>query len=82
MNKNSERRIAIVLSYANIIIKNLIVFLYTPFLLKYLGQSEYGIYQMTNSVIMSLSVLSMGFSGSYVRFYMKFKNANDKKIYQ
>lgn len=79
MNKNSERRIAIVLSYANIIIKNLIVFLYTPFLLKYLGQSEYGIYQMTNSVIMSLSVLSMGFSGSYVRFYMKFKNANDKK---
>ncbi|OJG37080.1 hypothetical protein RV00_GL000037 [Enterococcus devriesei] len=68
-----------VLSYVNIILKNLIAFLYTPFLLKYLGQSEYGIYQMTNSVIMGLSVLSMGFSGSYVRFYMKFKTAKDKK---
>ena len=79
MNKTSERQAAVFLSYANIIIKNLIVFLYTPFLLKLLGQSEYGIYQMTNSVIMSLSVLSMGFSGSYVRFYMKFKTAKDKK---
>lgn len=79
MNKSSERKFAVVLSYTNIILKNLIVFLYTPFLLKYLGQSEYGIYQMTNSVIMGLSVLSMGFSGSYVRFYMKFKNAKDKK---
>ncbi|MBU5360856.1 oligosaccharide flippase family protein [Enterococcus raffinosus] len=79
MDKSSERKFAVVLSYANIIIKNLIVFLYTPFLLKYLGQSEYGIYQMTNSVIMGLSVLSMGFSGSYVRFYMKFKNAKERK---
>lgn len=79
MNKSSERKIAVFLSYTNIIIKNLIVFLYTPFLLRYLGQSEYGIYQMTNSVIMGLSVLSMGFSGSYVRFYMKFKTAKDKK---
>ena len=60
MNKSSERKFAVVLSYTNIILKNLIVFLYTPFLLKYLGQSEYGIYQMTNSVIMGLSVLSMG----------------------
>lgn len=79
MDKSSERKFAVVLSYANIIIKNLIVFLYTPFLLKYLGQAEYGIYQMTNSVIMGLSVLSMGFSGSYVRFFMRYKTKKDEE---
>lgn len=65
------------MSYVNIILKNMIVFLYTPFLLKYLGQAEYGLYQMTNSVIMSLSILSMGFSSAYVRFYMRFKTKKD-----
>lgn len=73
----SQRKIGVILSYVNIILKNVIVFLYTPFLLKYLGQAEYGLYQMTNSVIMSLSILSMGFSSAYVRFYMRFKTKKD-----
>lgn len=47
----------------------MVYFLYTPFLLKYVGQSDYGLFQMTNSVMMSLSLLSMGFSSAYVRFY-------------
>ncbi|MDT2758652.1 lipopolysaccharide biosynthesis protein [Enterococcus xiangfangensis] len=79
MNKSSERKFAVVLSYTNIILKNLVVFLYTPFLLNYLGQAEYGIYQMTNSVIMGLSILSMGFSGSYVRFFMRYKTRKDEE---
>lgn len=73
----NQRKIGVVLSYVNILLKNLTVFIYTPFLLKYLGQAEYGLYQMTNSVIMSLSILSMGFSSAYVRFYMRFKTEKD-----
>lgn len=68
-----ERKIGALLSYSNIIIKNLINFIYTPFLLKYLGQSDYGLFQMTNSVILSLSLLSMGFSSAYVKFYVSYK---------
>lgn len=74
----SQRRIGVLLSYINIVAKNLIFILYTPFLLNFIGQSEYGLYQMTNSVIMSLSLISMGFSGAYVRFYMRFKSQKDE----
>lgn len=57
------------LGYVNIIAKNLINLLYTPILIRMLGQGDYGVFQMTNSVVMALSVLSMGFDSAYVRFY-------------
>ena len=76
---NSQRKSGAFLAYFNIILKNLVIFLYTPFLLRYLGQSEYGLYQMTNSVITSLSLLSMGFSGAYIRFYTRSRIAKDEE---
>lgn len=69
----SQRKSGAILSYTNIILKNIITFMYTPFLLKYIGQGDYGLFQMTNSVITSLSLLSMGFSSAYVRFYIKYR---------
>lgn len=71
-----QRKTGALLSYLNIIFKNIVNFLYTPFLLRYVGQADYGLFQMTNSVIMSLSLLSMGFSSAYVRFYMLYKVHN------
>lgn len=53
--------------------KNLVTFLYTPFLLRFVGQTDYGLFQMTNSVMLSLSLLSMGFSSAYVKFYITYK---------
>lgn len=70
---SNQRRMGAALSYINIIMKNLVTFMYTPFLLKYVGQANYGLFQMTNSVMVSLSLLSMGFSSAYVKFYIKFK---------
>lgn len=74
-----EKKRGVILSYINIILKNLFVFLYTPFLLKYLGQTEFGLYQMTNSVILSLGILSLGLSSSYIRFYTLFNSKKDQK---
>jgi len=74
-----QRKFGAVLSYLNIIAKNLVNFLYTPFLLRFVGQSSYGLFQMTNSVILSLSLLSMGFSSAYVKFYMGYKVKNEKE---
>lgn len=70
---NNQRRVGAVLSYVNIIAKNLVTFMYTPFLLRFVGQANYGLFQMTNSVMMGLSLLSMGFSSAYVRFYIRYK---------
>ncbi|MFC6201189.1 lipopolysaccharide biosynthesis protein [Lactiplantibacillus nangangensis] len=74
-----QRKFGAALSYINIIAKNLVNFLYTPFLLRFVGQSSYGLFQMTNSVMLSLSLLSMGFSSAYVKFYMSYKVKNDMK---
>ena len=65
----SQRRIGAVLGYANIIAKNLVNLVYTPMLLSFVGQADYGVYQTSNSFVFSLTVLSFGFSEAYLRFY-------------
>lgn len=70
---SNQRKFGAVLSYLNILAKNLVTFLYTPFLLRFVGQANYGLFQMTNSVMVSLSLLSMGFSSAYVKFYITYK---------
>ncbi len=65
----SQRRAGVVLGYANIIVKNLVNLVYTPMLLSFVGQAEYGVYQTSYSFVFSLSLLSFGFSQAYVRFY-------------
>lgn len=75
-----QRKIGALLSYINIIAKNLVNFMYTPFLLKYVGQADFGLFQMTNSVMVGLSLLSMGFSSAYVKFYISYKTKKDNKM--
>lgn len=65
----SQRRTGAILGYANIIVKNLVNLVYTPMLLSFVGQADYGVYQTSNSFVFSLSLLSFGFSQAYVRFY-------------
>lgn len=65
----SQRRAGVVLGYANIVIKNLVNLVYTPMLLSFVGQADYGVYQTSNSFVFSLTLLTFGFSEAYVRFY-------------
>lgn len=67
----SQRKVGALLGYANILAKNLVNLMYVPLLLRFLGQGDYGVFQMTNSVVFALTLLSAGFYGSYVRFYMQ-----------
>ena len=73
-----ELKIGAILGYVNMIASLLISFLYTPILLKHLGQSEYGLYALIASVIGYLSVLDMGFGNAMVRFVSKSKASPDK----
>lgn len=65
----SQRRYGAMVAYANILLKNLISFMYIPILLKFVGGNQYGLYQMTSSAVGMLSLLSLGMSASYVRFF-------------
>lgn len=67
----NQKKTGMVLAYLNVFSKNLIMLIYTPILLNCLGENEFGIYQVANSVISNLSLLSMGFTLSYVKFFVQ-----------
>lgn len=77
----NQRKVGIVLGYANILTKNIVNLVYTPMLLYFVGQADYGVYQSCNSFVFSLTLLSFGFSQAYVRFYMIKKiNGTEEEI--
>lgn len=77
-NAKSELRIGALLAYASMIIGYVVQIAYTPVMIRIIGQSQYGLYNLTNSIVSYLSLFSLGFGPAYVRFYMKHKTKNDQ----
>lgn len=75
----SERKAGVLISYAGQAVKIMVGLFYTPVMLRLLGQSEYGLYQLVYSVVSYLSLLSLGFGSSYMRFYSRFKARKDEE---
>ncbi len=75
--KINQLKAGVALSYVSEAITILTGLLYTPVMLRLLGQSEYGLYQLSSSVISYLNLLSMGFGSSYVRYYSRYKVMNE-----
>lgn len=73
----NERRIGAILSYLNIAATIIIQFAYTPIMLRILGQNEFGVYSLSNSIVAYLGLLNFGFSGSYLKFYSRYKVNED-----
>lgn len=61
------------LSYLIIGINTFIGLVYTPFMLRTMGQSEYGLYSLAASVIAYLTVLDLGFGNAIVRYTSKYR---------
>lgn len=62
------------LSYISIILNNIIGLLYMPFMLRMMGQNEYGLYSLVASVVAYLTVLDLGFANAIVRYTAKFRS--------
>lgn len=62
-----------VLNYVIILLNTLVGLLYTPYMLRMLGQSEYGLYSLVASVISYLTILDLGFGNAIVRYTAKFR---------
>ena len=73
----NQKKSGIILSYAGQLVHILSGIIYTPIMLRLLGQSEYGLYQLVYSVVSYLSLLSLGFGSSYMRFYSREKAKDD-----
>ncbi|MGN0811935.1 MAG: oligosaccharide flippase family protein [Candidatus Coproplasma sp.] len=76
---SNERKLGVVLQYAQMGLSIVIQLIYTPIMLRILGDSEYGIYSLASSIIAYLNLLSLGFGASYIRFYSKYKQAGDEE---
>jgi len=72
MNKN-QRKLGAILSYFSIIISTIVQFIYTPFLIRMLGQSEYGLYSLIASIIGYLTVLDLGFGNAIIIYTAKYR---------
>lgn len=75
----SQLKLGSILSYAQIAIGIVIGLLYTPIMIRQLGDSEYGLYNTVSSVISSLSILSLGFGSGYIKYYAVYKKNNDRE---
>ncbi|MEE0859633.1 MAG: oligosaccharide flippase family protein [Acutalibacteraceae bacterium] len=79
MAKVNQLRAGVWLSYINLLIGNIIPFIYTPYMLSTLGQAEYGLYSLANSVLGYIGLLNMGMGGTIVRYISKYRAEDDKK---
>ena len=61
------------LSYVSIGLNNIVGLLYTPYMLRMLGQNEYGLYSLVASVVAYLTVLDLGFANAIIRYTAKFR---------
>lgn len=75
--KNNQLKIGTLLTYAQMFLVVLVGLLYTPVMIRILGQSEYGLYNTVSSTISMLGILNLGFNSSYVRYYAEYKKKED-----
>lgn len=85
MNEVRERKKGVILSYISIFLTTIIQLTYTPFLIKSLGQSEYGLYSIVSSIIGYLTVLDLGFGNSIIvytaKYHAKGEFEKEKKLH-
>lgn len=85
MSNSNERKRGAILSYLSIILSTVVQLVYTPLLIRMLGQSEYGLYSLVSSVIGYLTVLDLGFGNAIVVFTAKYRAnkeyAKEKKLH-
>lgn len=61
------------LNYVVIILNIAVGLFYTPYMLRMMGQSEYGLYSLVASVIAYLTVLDLGLGNAVIRYTAKFR---------
>ena len=80
-SSTNEIKLGALLGYVVIILNTLVSLFYTPYMLRQMGQSEYGLYSLVSSLIAYLTILDVGMGNAIVRYTAKFR-AQGKLIEQ
>ena len=74
-----QKKLGIVLTYLTMAINIVVGIFYSPFLLEKVGDSQYGVYSLSTSLISFIAILDLGFGDTLVRYISKARSNNDKK---
>lgn len=77
--KKDQLKSGVILSYLNLLIGNIIPFIYTPIMLRMLGQAEYGLYGIAQSIMGYIGLLNFGVGGTIVRYLSKYRSQGDRE---
>ncbi|MCR5601015.1 MAG: lipopolysaccharide biosynthesis protein [Ruminococcus sp.] len=79
VNPKKQKQVGVILSYTALLLNTLIQLFYTPLMLDKLGKSEYGLYTLALSVTGYLTLLSLGLTGTYNKFFAKVDAEKDEE---
>lgn len=72
-----KRKQGVILSYILMIFEVLSTLLLTPYILRTLGQAEYGVYKLSASITAYLLLLDLGVGNSIIRFVSQYRANRD-----
>jgi len=78
LKKINEIKAGAVLSYVIIFLNIIVSLVYTPILIRTLGQSEYGLYSLVSSIISYLTILDFGFGNAIILYTTKYRVNKEK----
>ena len=67
-----------VIKYFTLVLSNIIGIVYTPFMLRAMGQSEYGLYTLALSIVTYLSLLDFGIGAGTIRYAAFYRGEGNK----
>ena len=76
--KVNQLKVGALLSYASIFITILVGLVYTPIMIRLLGQAEFGLYSLIGAVVGYLSILDLGLGNAIVRYTARNRAVGDK----
>ena len=72
-NNVDQLKTGVILNYVVIGLNMIVNLIYTPYMLRKMGQSEFGLYSLVASVIAYLTVLDLGFGNAIIRYTAKYR---------
>lgn len=76
--KINQVKAGAILNFVSLMVSNIIPFIYTPVMLRLLGQAEYGLFGIANSFMGYINLLNFGINGTVVRYIVKYRALGDK----
>lgn len=77
--KLNQLKFGIYLSYISIFVTNITNLILTPFIIRNLGQSEYGLYMLIGAFVGYIAILDFGLGNTTIRFVSKYRAEKDIK---